>query len=89
MFSIKVVKTLYDLQVSKNESPVFLIAPIQFESDPPTGFYLKCPFCKKISTFQFSTLKQEKINCKAENCKLLIEIDEIRDKINLCKEEGD
>lgn len=60
-----------------------IIVPIQFETDPVTGFFMRCPNCKKISAFQFSSLTSERIDCNTINCKFNVDVGEIKGKIFL------
>lgn len=77
----KMLPNLSDFRRHKEEKGIY-IAPIRFETDPITGFFLKCPNCNSILTYQFSEISEEKIKCSGNNCDFVVEVDEIKVKLN-------
>lgn len=77
----KILPHLSDFQSLKEEAGVY-IAPIRFETDPITGFFLKCPNCNSIFTYHFSEISEEKIKCSGNNCNFVVEVDVIKVKLN-------
>lgn len=70
-----------DFRSFKEETGVY-IAPVRFETDPITGFFLKCPNCNSILTYHFSEISAEKIKCAGNKCNFVVEVGEIKVKLN-------
>lgn len=77
---IKVVKDLVSITLGGNDSEEIIIVPIRFETDPITGFFVKCPICQKVTDWQLSEINDRVITCGG-NCKLMVDVDEIKSKI--------
>ncbi|MED4904110.1 hypothetical protein [Parageobacillus thermoglucosidasius] len=75
--NIRVARDL--VEISNNDQfNGILIAPIRFESDPVTGFFMKCPHCGKISAHQFLLIHNRKVKCPTKDCTISVDTEDVK-----------